>query len=502
MKLKLYNTLTKKKEDFEPIDPNNVRIYSCGPTVYREPHIWNMRAFCFADLLRNTIKYILWYKVTHVMNLTDVGHLTDDWDSGQDKMEKWAQRENLTVWELADKYIKLFKHDLQSLRIEEFDVMPRATEHIAEQIDMIKTLISKWLTYVIPGDWIYLDTSKVPDYWKLIWDKHLQWIQQGARIQNSNKKNSTDFALRKFTPKWVRRQMEWIFDWPRSATLITDDILQTLTDEENLTRGFPWWHIECSAMSSKYLGQHFDIHTWWVDHIWVHHTNEIAQSECCFWYCWTNKKRVNYRLHNQFLQLWWKKLSKSKWWLITVRDIIKKWYSPLDLKFLYLSGHYRSFLDFNDESLKQAQKARLSLIKKIKKSYDELNLSKNELNYWQKKPDPTFFNFDNIIEPLLDDFNTSEMLAWINKSLKELKSEKFLKFLYYLEKKVLNIGLFDFLDENEQIIPQEIIDLAEQRKQAKLDKNYQLADQIRSQIQQKWFIIEDLPNNSYKIKKV
>ena len=328
-KLYIYNTMSRQKEKFIPLmsewKKDFVWIYSCGPTVYRNPHIWNMRAFAFADLLRNVIKNVLWYKTKHVMNLTDVGHLTDDWDEWEDKMEKWAKRENKTVWELADMYIEKFYSYLDKLQIDKFDVMPRATDHIKEQIEMVKILEKKWYTYEIPDDGIYMDTSKVNDYGKLAWLANQERIA-GARIQNDNKKNDTDFALWKFSPKDQKRQMErdspwWIW--------------------------FPGWHLECSAMSSKYLWEQFDIHTWWVDHIWVHHTNEIAQSECTFW----KKPRVKYRMHNQFLNLWWKKLSKSAWWLVTVDDLEEKWYSALDLKLLYYTAHYRNFLDFNETVL-------------------------------------------------------------------------------------------------------------------------------------------------------
>ena len=472
-KLYIHNTMSRKKEEFIPLidewKKNFVWIYSCWPTVYWNPHIWNMRAFAFADLLRNVIKNVLWYPTKHVMNLTDVGHLTDDGDEWEDKMEKWAKRENKTVRELADLYIWKFYNYLDKLQIEKFDVMPRATDHIQEQINMIKALEEKWYTYEIPNDWIYMDTSKVEDYWKLAWLENQERIAW-ARIQNDNKKNATDFALWKFSPKDQRRQMErdspwWIW--------------------------FPGWHIECSAMSSKYLWEQFDIHTWWVDHIWVHHTNEIAQSECTFW----KKPRVKYWMHNQFLNLWWKKLSKSAWGLVTVDDIEEKWYSALDLKLLYYTAHYRNFLDFNESVLEQAKIQRKNLIKKISKT-EKIDLKWN--NYKEivneLKTEKWINYLSNCVDCLLDDLNTPKLLATINSWLKDYNPE-IIWIIVWLDKKVIKLDLLWLKEHNESQsnIPEEIIQLANKRLQAKQEKNYELADKIRAEIQSKWFSIKDVP---------
>ena len=473
-KLHIYNTMNREKEEFIPLmdewKKDFVWIYSCWPTVYRNPHIWNMRAFAFDDLLRNVIKNILWYPVKHVMNLTDVGHLTDDGDEWEDKMEKWAKRENKTVRELADMYIEKFYNYLNKLQIEKFDVMPRATDHIKEQIDMVKILEKKWYTYKIPDDGIYMDTSKVEDYWKLAWLENQERIAW-ARIQNNNKKNSTDFALWKFSPKNQKRQMER--DSPRWIW-------------------FPWWHIECSAMSSKYLWDQFDIHTWGVDHIWVHHTNEIAQSECTFW----KKPWVKYRMHNQFLNLWWKKLSKSTWGLITVDDLEEKWYSWLDLKMLYYTAHYRNFLDFNESVLEQSKVQRKNIIKKINK------LEKQELrwkNYKEvsneiKTKEWTKFLSD-CLDCLLDDLNTPKLLATINSGLKNPNPE-IVWIIVWLDNQVLKLDLIwekENINQNYHEIPKIITDLANQRLLAKQEKNYQLADELRSQIQSHWYNIKDIP---------
>ena len=451
-KLHIYNTMSRQKEEFIPLmdewEKDFVWIYSCGPTVYWNPHIWNMRAFAFEDLLRNIIKNVLWYPTKHVMNLTDVGHLTDDGDEWEDKMEKWAKRENKTVRELADMYIEKFYSYLDKLQIEKFDVMPRATDHIKEQIDMIKTLEEKWYTYKIPNDGIYMDTSKVDDYGKLTWLENQERIAW-ARIQNDNKKNDTDFALWKFSPKDQKRQMErdspwWIW--------------------------FPWWHIECSAMSSKYLWDQFDIHTWWVDHIWVHHTNEIAQSECTFW----KKPWVKYRMHNQFLNLWGKKLSKSAWWLVTVDDLEEKWYSALDLKLLYYTAHYRNFLDFNETVLEQSKVQRKNLIKKISKA-ERINLKwKNYKEVANELKTEEWIRFlSDCLDALLDDLNSPKLLATINSGLKNLNPE-IIWVIVWLDKNVMKMDLlWEKEAETTEDIPAEIIELANQRLQAKQEKNYQ-----------------------------
>ena len=472
-KLHIYNTMSRQKEEFIPLidewKKDFVWIYSCGPTVYWNPHIWNMRAFAFADLLRNIVRNVLWYKTKHVMNLTDVGHLTDDWDEWEDKMEKWAKRENKTVWELADMYIEKFYSYLDKLQIDKFDVMPRATDHIKEQIEMVKILEEKWYTYEIPDDGIYMDTSKVADYGKLAWLQNQERIA-GARIQNDNKKNDTDFALWKFSPKDQKRQMErdspwWIW--------------------------FPGWHIECSAMSSKYLWDQFDIHTWWVDHIWVHHTNEIAQSECTFW----KKPWVKYWMHNQFLNLWWKKLSKSAWGLVTVDDLEEKWYSGLDLKLLYYTAHYRNFLDFNETVLEQSKVQRKNLIKKISKA-ERVDLKwKNYKEIAdQLKTDEWIKFLSDCLDALLDDLNSPKLLATINSWLKNSNPE-IIWIIVWLDKNVMKL---DLLWENEKSevsedIPEEITELANQRLQAKQEKNYALADELRAKIQEKWYNIKDIP---------
>lgn len=320
-------------------------MYSCGPTVYSTPHIGNFRATFTADLIRNTLSY-LGYPVKAVMNITDVGHLVSDGDDGEDKLEKGARLEGLSCRDIAKKYEEIFLNAMAELNIDRFDVMPRATEHITEQIAMVQTLENKGYTYCIEGDGIYMDTSKVEDYGKLMgpnYKKRLADLNAGERVAMNGKKNPTDFALWKFSPaqgvcpitgKSLKRQMER--DSPRGV-------------------GFPGWHIECSAMATKYLGENFEIHHGGSDHITVHHSNEITQSECCF----DHKPRVKYRLHNEFLQVDGGKMSKSLGNIYSLADIKARGFSPLDLRYFYFKAQYSNFLNFTRDALTQARNERL-----------------------------------------------------------------------------------------------------------------------------------------------
>ena len=421
-KLKLYNTLNHSLQEFEPIDPNNVRIYSCGPTVYGAPHLGNMRKYFLDDVLKNTIKHILWYPTTHVVNITDVGHLTDDGDHGEDKMEKWARREWLTARDVAKRYEELFHENCKKLLLTPFDVTPRATEHIAEQIAMVQDLESKWYTYIIPDDGVYMDTSKVKDYAILVGQKHIDGLNKWARIEDNGKKNITDFALWKFNTTGNKRDMERESPW---------------------WIGFPGWHIECSAMSIRYLGNHFDIHTWGIDHIPIHHTNEIAQSQCSA----ASTPWVNYRIHYQFLNIDGQKISKSVGNIVTLDEVFERWYSAQDIRYFFFQANYRSFQDFTRENLQAASKWR----KKLKLVNDD--------NY----------PFDEVIAPLLDDLNTPTFLANLQKhGISEKLNTIF--HLYKAEKKIE--------------IPDEIQVLADQRRQAKSNKDRSTADTLRDQLAQ------------------
>lgn len=470
--LQLYNTLTRSKEDFIPLlaDPANkkdkVWLYSCGPTVYSTPHIGNFRATFTADLIRNALKY-LGYPVISVMNITDVGHLVSDADDGEDKLEKWARLESSSAWDIAKKYEELFLSDIAELNIDRFDVMPRATDHIAEQIALVQTLENKGYTYTIEGDGIYMDTSKISDYGKLMgpnYKKRLADLNAWERVEMKGKKNPTDFALWKFSPTDTQRQMER--DSPRG-------------------KGFPGRHIECSAMSSKYLGESFDIHHGGSDHVTIHHTNEIAQSECCF----DHKPRVKYRLHNEFLQVDGGKMSKSLGNTYSLKDIKDHGFSPLDLRYFYFKAQYTNFLNFTREALTQAKNERLGLIKKIK------NLIQNQNSF--SSIDLDLQNrFD---QALGDNLNTPKLLTQLHIALSEPHANT-LDIVKDLEEKVLKIWLFSADDSSELSVPDEILALAEQRKQAKADKNYALADQIRAELLDQWWEIKDTKDGFELIK--
>ena len=470
--LQLYNTLTRSKEDFIPLlaDPANkkdkVWLYSCGPTVYSTPHIGNFRATFTADLIRNTLKY-LGYPVISVMNITDVGHLVSDADDGEDKLEKWARQESSSAWDIAKKYEELFLSDIAELNIDRFDVMPRATDHIVEQIALVQTLENKGYTYTIAGDGIYMDTSKISDYGKLMgpnYKKRLADLNAWERVEMKGKKNPTDFALWKFSPTDTQRQMER--DSPRG-------------------KGFPGRHIECSAMSSKYLGESVDIHHGGSDHVTIHHTNEIAQSECCF----DHKPRVKYRLHNEFLQVDGGKMSKSLGNTYSLKDIKDRGFSPLDLRYFYFKAQYTNFLNFTRDALTQAKNERLWLIKKIKnliQHQDSLHSVDSDLQ-------------DKFDQALGDNLNTPKLLTQLHIALSEPHANT-LDIVKDLEEKVLKIWLFSADDSSEISVPDEIFALAEQRKQAKADKNYALADQIRAELFDQWWEIKDTKDGFELIK--
>lgn len=474
MKLKIYNTMSRQKEEFVPLmeDPNYnwpkkdfVWMYSCWPTVYRDPSIWNYRATFTADLIRNTLK-LFWYKVISVMNITDVGHLTSDADDGEDKLEKWAKREWISVWEVAKKYENIFMKGMKALNIDTFDVMPKATDHIAEQISLIQKLEEKAYTYEVPGDWIYMDTSKVENYWELMWPnykKRLEDLNAWIRVDMWWKRNPTDFALWKFSPQNEKRQMEW--DSPRWIW-------------------FPGWHIECSAMSSKYLGEQFDIHHWWADHITIHHPNEVAQSECGFGvHPW-----VKYWVHNEFLQVDWGKMSKSLWNVYTLEDAQKRWYSPLDLKYFYFMAQYSNFQNFTWEQLDVAKNTRQALIKKLQ--------WREELKDRKEFENDPFFK--EAMEAISDNINTPKLLAIIQSSLNNVNENTY-AIITFFENNFLKLWLFE---EQEKVeIPSEIQELAQKRREAKKNKDWGTADSLRDQLTSLWWKILDRPDG-FEVEKI
>ncbi|HBN07868.1 MAG TPA: cysteine--tRNA ligase [Cyanobacteria bacterium UBA8530] len=450
----LFNTMSRSKEEFIPLVPGKVGMYTCGPTVYNFAHIGNLRAYVFAD----TLKRVLLddgFEVKHVMNITDVGHLTDDADAGDDKMEAGAARERKSVWEIARFYEQAFKEDLELLNILSPTLFCRATEHIQEQIELIKRLEEKGFTYTIE-DGVYLDTSKIEDYGKLA-RLDIDKLLAGARVAMAEgKKSPTDFALWKFSPKTKKRAMEWDSPWGP---------------------GFPGWHIECSAMGMKHLGETFDIHTGGIDHIPVHHTNEIAQSEAA-----TGKVFVRYWLHNDFLVLEAAKMSKSSGEFLTLRKLIEMGYQPVDYRYFLLNSLYRRPATFTFEALDGARSAVSNLRDRVL-SLREAKGSKNP-----QKAEEYLSQFRSAVR---DDLNTPQGLAVLWNSLKDDElgpDEK--NYLLGQFDAVLGLGM-DRFEKKEEFIPEEVFALVEARQTARKNREFAEADSIRVRIQGLGFLVED-----------
>lgn len=456
--LKLYNTLTRKKEEFKPIKKGEAGVYSCGPTVYFYPHIGNMKPYIFADVLRRTL-ILNGYKVKHVVNVTDVGHLTSDKDEGEDKVEKEAKKEGKKAKEITEFYFNEFKSDLKKLNILPADVYPKATEHIKEQIEMIKKLEDKGYTYKT-SDGIYFDTSKFKNYGKLAKLKKEE-LKAGARVEMREKKNPTDFALWKFSEKPGLRQQEWQSPWGI---------------------GFPGWHIECSAMSMKYLGEHFDIHTGGEDHISVHHTNEIAQSECA-----TGKKFVNYWLHSAFLTFKGEKVSKSTGGLFTISELEGLGYKPIAYRYLVLLTHYRKPLDFTLTNLDAAKTAFGRIRNKI------IELKKEH----HKGGDMTKEYEGEFLEAINNDLNTPKAVQIFIKALDDFDFDT-KKKLGLLEKfdEVLGLGVREMKEEKIKV-PKDVQTLIDAREKLRKDKKWAESDVIRERIKEKGYVIKDTPQGPH-----
>ena len=451
--LKLYNTLKRKKEVFKPLG-KEVGVYSCGPTVYWYQHIGNMKAYIFADTLKRVLNYN-GYKVKHIINVTDVGHLTSDKDEGEDKIEKEAKKEGKKAQEIANFNLNIFKEDLAKLNIIFPDVWPKASEHIAEQIAIIKKLEEKGYTYTT-SDGVYFDTSKFKDYGKLA-KLQKEELKAGARVEMREKKHNTDFALWKFSEVPGKRQQEWQSPWGL---------------------GFPGWHIECSAMSMKYLGEHFDIHTGGEDHIPVHHSNEIAQSECA-----TDKKFVNYWLHSAFLTFKGEKISKSTGGLFTISELEGIGYKPLAYRYFVLLTHYRKKLDFSLTNLDAAKTSFDRITKKIIELKKEHHKGEDFTNKYQKE-------FD---ESINNDLNTPKAVQVFIKALEDFDFDS-KKKLSLLEKfdEVLGLG---FKDVKEEIVnvPGDVQKLVDARERLRKEKMWAESDVIRARIKEKGYLIKDTP---------
>ena len=449
MNLKLYDTYTRSIREFQPLHPPEVGVYACGPTVYDYAHIGNLRTYIFEDILRRVLEFN-GYRIKHVMNITDVGHLTSDADTGEDKMEKGSARTGKTAWEIAEYYAEAFMADMQALNIYQPAIWCKATEHIQDQIEVIRCIEAKGFTYRT-SDGIYFDTSRLPDY-GILGRLDIEGLQAGSRIEMGEKRNPTDFALWKFSPADKQRQMEWDSPWGK---------------------GFPGWHIECSAMSAKYLGTFFDIHCGGEDHITVHHTNEIAQTEACY-----GTHLANFWMHGYFLQLDEAKMSKSSGEFLRIQSLVDRGYDPLAYRYFCMGAHYRAKLSFNWEGLDSAATA-LDRLRTM--AYEWGEAGSIDENYMQQFADQ-----------INEDLNMPRALAvtWdLARSSLPVPAKKATLLAF---DQVLGLRLAEYKPK-EEIIPQEILALVEQRTQARAEKRWADADALRAQVSDAGYEIEDTP---------
>ena len=457
MTVRLYNTLSRAKETFQSIRPNEVGLYTCGPTVYNYAHIGNLRTYLFEDILKRTLTYS-GYAVKHVMNITDVGHLTGDRDMGEDKLEKGARREGKSAWDIAAAYTQAFQKDLQRLNILAPSIWCKATDTIPEQIALIQILEEKGFTYRT-RDGIYYDTARFPKYTQLS-HQNLDALQEGARVEkNPEKRNATDFALWKFSPAGVQRQMEWDSPWGV---------------------GFPGWHIECSAMSMKYLGDQLDIHCGGTDHIDVHHTNEMAQSEAA-----TGKPFFNVWMHGAFLIIsGGKKMAKSDGNFLTLENaFLKKDIDPLAYRYATFLTHYRKPMEYSEEAITAAQNGLQHLRNQVRTLKEEVAPTERE----------TGTNNDIFREKfrreINDDLNMPRAMAVVQELLKsELAAKDKLATLFDFDR-VMGFGLEQV--DQEESLPEDIRKMADERLKARADKNWALSDELRDAIQDRGYLVQD-----------
>lgn len=496
--IKLYNFLTREKENFKPIKKGQVGLYTCGPTVYNFAHIGNLRTYIFEDVLRRTLEAD-GYKVKHVMNITDVGHLTSDADTGEDKLEKEAAAEKKSVWDIAKFYTNAFLKDIEKLNIKKAEVLEPATAHIDDQVKIIKQLFKKGFAYETESV-VYFNVSKFKRYTKLSRQKLNQKIT-GARkevIVDTDKKHPYDFALWfKLSGHYKNHTMRWPSPWGE---------------------GFPGWHIECSAISTKYLGQPFDIHTGGVDHINVHHTNEIAQSEAAY-----GKTLAKFWMEGEFLLIDKTKMAKSEGNFFTLDMLIKKGFNPIAFRYLVLGAHYRTQLNFTWESLKSAQASldRLSEFVLTLKTKEQAlhNLAQcdgasrairehaNMRVHAKLVPSAEAFQ-----KAVFDDLNTPKALSIVWKLVNEYNKspEKFavglpaqagavLELLYEFDK-VLGFGLKDIKEKKKETVPEEVNKMLGEREKARKSHDFSYADILRQKIYNLGWGIQDTPDGP-RLKK-
>ncbi len=471
--LSLYNTALRGQAVFTPLHPGIVNLYCCGPTVYHYAHIGNLRTYIFEDLLRRTLDYA-GYKVNHIVNITDVGHLTSDADTGEDKMEKGAAREGKSVWDIANFYTEAFIKDWNLLGLVPPTKWTKATDHIAEQIDLVKILEAKDLAYVIPEDGVYFDTAKFPRYADFA-GLDIKGMQAGARVERvEGKRNSTDFALWKISPKDTQRAMEWDSPWGR---------------------GFPGWHVECSAMAMKHCGPTLDIHCGGTDHIRVHHTNEIAQSEGA-----TGVPFSRFWMHGGWLleapaesesgeKGGGGKMSKSSGEFITLEFLISKGYGAMDYRYFCLTASYRSYLNFSWEGLDSSRDSLRNLRRKTDPLIGKASAiaSDNALN-WQGK----------FRAAIYDDLGFPQGMAVLNQMLKDpdlLEGEKAALIVDF--EKLLGLGLTEKLQEAAaQEFPADLLPLLDERLAARKKKDFKRSDEIRDLLKARGYGIKDNPDGT------
>ena len=470
MKVYLYNTMSRAVEEFKPITEGFVGLYGCGPTVYDYAHIGNLRTYIFEDTLKRVLRHA-GYKVKHVMNITDVGHLTGDGDEGEDKMAKSARERGKSVWDIAKFYTDAFFKDYDSLNIIRPDVICPATQHIPQMIELIKRLEAGGHTYVAGGN-VYFSIDTFPEYGKLA-RLNLDDLKSGARIDiDSNKRNPKDFVLWFTNSKFGEQAMMWDSPWGR---------------------GYPGWHIECSAMSMYYLGEQFDIHCGGIDAIPVHHTNEIAQSEAA-----TGKKWVNYWMHGEFLLSDKGKMSKSSGEFLTMSVLTKHGYDPLDYRYFCLGANYRTQLQFSYQGMDGARTARLGLVDRIAGLGDGA-ASGSEVS---EKAKAYMEQFDSFV---CNDLATARGLSVLWNMLKDdaiSNVEK--KYVVNYMDQVLGLGLAQIKakSETDQDIPVEVLELVAKRAEAKKNKDWASADLYRNQIDELGYTVKDTPAGPSLQKKM
>jgi cysteinyl-tRNA synthetase len=449
MPLFLYDNYERRLREFAPLSDNTVGLYTCGPTVYDYQHIGNLRTYLFEDLLKRVLEFN-GYKVKHVMNITDVGHLTSDADTGEDKMEKGSRRTGRSAWDIAAEYTRVFREDLAALNILEPDVWCKATDHIAEQIAFIADIEKNGFTYRT-SDGVYFDTAKQPDYGYLArLDK--AGLEAGKRIDLGEKRSPTDFALWKLSTPGEQRQMEWPSPWGV---------------------GFPGWHIECSAMAQKYLGDYFDIHCGGEDHIPVHHTNEIAQTEAR-----VGTRLANFWMHGYFLTLNTAKMSKSAGDFLRLQLLIDKGYDPLAYRFLCLTAHYRSQMAFSWDAMDAAQTG----LDRLRRNFHELPVDAGAA------PDPEFLR--RFGAEVSDDLQFPKAMALVSELQKSALGAAVKRATLAAFDRCLGLGLAAWEPKVESI-PADVEALAKARWEARKAKNWAESDRLRDAIAELGFTIED-----------